>query len=330
MRMVARVNLSQNKPKKPVKDKQVRDLFELQHNFTSRFFLDKTGKDLAQLSDEEKLVILKDYVLHLHQEVSSILEHTSYKMHRKQMENLIGSNVREEIIDVVKFSLGLWSLLGYDYDEFEKVFKAKSRVVEWRIEQEKKVEALRDVPVAILDIDGVLAQYPGPMLEYIGSLTGQKFNSLRECKNTLGLVDYEKMVTEYRTSGIKARLPLVPGAKEFINELNNRDIPIVLISARPYRVYLNILPDTLKWLELHELKCEALYFTDDKSLKIAKRFPRAKFFVDDNLNQVLNVEASNRVTGNTDLRVFLLGGEQKDLPPGIIQILELKKIFDFL
>ena len=292
-----------------------RSLFEIQKLFTQRFIQEKYGRDPEQLTDEERLVLIKDYILHLHQELSSILSNTSYKMHRRPMEQLINPNIREEIIDTVKFTMGLWCLLGKDWSEFERMFRDKSEVVEWRYKQDKDTERLAQEAVAVLDIDGVLAQYPGPMVDYMNGILKASFKDKEEIVKAVGLLEYEHLKDSYRTSGAKRSIPLIPGAKEFLDYLREKGLPIVLVSSRPYDKYLNILGDTLAWIKTHGLQFDAVYFDPEKTIKIAKRFPNARLFVDDNVNFISDICSCYKEQHPVKLDVFLFDPSYKAKTP---------------
>lgn len=309
----------------------MKSLFEIQKDFTERFVRDKTGKEISDLTEQERLTFLKDYLLHLYQELSSILNNCSYKMHRNPMEELIHPNVFEEIVDTIKFSLGLWCILGKDAEDFDKSFRDKSEVVEWRYKQDQIIDSLSDREVAILDIDGVLAEYPGPMLEFMSKHAGERFETKAEAQTQLGIIKYEQIKSFYRKSGIKSRLPLVQGAKEFIKYLRDREIPIVLISSRPYEKYLNILADTLSWAQFHDLQFDALYFDADKGLKIAKRFPKARFFVDDSIAFIEDICSTCVPASNGIIKAFLFDpSEEREAPNGSIRVSSFQEIIDIL
>lgn len=295
----------------------MRDLFDIQREFTDHFLTDQRGHSASELTEEEKLELVKEYVLHLHQELSSILGSTSYKMHRKPMDRLVGPNILEEIVDTVKFSLGLWHIVGGSWEDFERVFREKSEVVSWRYKQDKDIEALRSQEVAILDIDGVLAQYPRPMLDFMEERSGIPLPDLPTAKEQLGLVRYEELKEMYRLSGVKASLPIVEGAKELIEYLRSKGHPVILISARPYERYLRILTDTLSWAKKNGLVFDALYFDEEKSLKIARRFPRVHLFIDDSLGQILDVHSAAGGGFEVQNTVLLDPSGSKEVPPGV-------------
>lgn len=293
----------------------MKTLFEIQKEFTQEFVQEKYGKPISELEGGERLGLIKDYILHLYQELSSILSNTSYKMHRRPREHLIHPNIREEIIDTIKFAMGLWCILGKDWEEFESVFRDKSEVVSWRYKQDKDVERLAHEPVAVLDIDGVLAQYPGPMIEFINRETGGDAKTKEEVIRKYGLLVYEELKEKYRISGAKRTLPLVPGAKAFLEYLRSRGYPIVLVSARPYDKYLNILGDTLAWTKYHGLTFDAIYFDPEKTVRIAKRFPRARLFVDDSVSFVSEICSSYKNLRPGDLDIFLFDSSGTEKPP---------------
>ena len=117
----------------------------------------------------------------------------------------------------------------------------------------------------------------------------ERFSDLGEAKTELGLVRYEALKEAYRLSGVKARIPCSPGARELLEYMRSRGWKIIIVSARPYERYLRILPDTLRWLKRHGLPFDLLYFDQEKDLRLASRFPRIGVFIDDDWNQCLSV-----------------------------------------
>jgi len=169
------------------------------------------------------------------------------------------------------------------------------------------------------------------MLEFMSLESGKGLSSVDDAKITLGIMEYERLKELYRVSGQKAHLPLVPGAKELVDYLKEQGYPVVLISARPYEKYLNILTDTLSWARDNELAFDALYFDEEKSLKISKRFPRVRLFIDDSRDQIEEVLLSASTDQVEIQRILLLDSTgKKKVPAGVQAVKSLAEVIGIL
>ena len=94
-----------------------------------------------------------------------------------------------------------------------------------------------------------------------------------------------KLKSQYRTSGAKAELDVLSGAKEFMKSICDK-YSIVLLTARPYKKYFRIYSDTLKWLADNEICYDAIMFDEEKEKYIINNFEpeQVAFCVDDDIS----------------------------------------------
>ena len=255
-----------------------RELWQIQEDFTKKFWQTKGGMP----SGEPNLTIAtKDYLLHLMKEVTEVLDQISFKMHRSPKDFVDRNNVLEEMIDCQKFLWGLMQVWGFSYDDFANEFHRKSIVVEQRFAQERAMQAYRDAPCVLVDIDGVLSDYPNCFIAWVAKTKNIYFEQADENIDVLPLDTYEQLKREYRQSGIKAHLPVLPGAREMLSRIREAGLKIILITNRPYAEHCRIYADTLQWLKENELPYDAIIWAKDKGFEAVKHFTKVCWAIDD-------------------------------------------------
>jgi len=186
-----------------------------------------------------------------------------------------------------KYWLCLADLAEFPIEKLEELYYAKSRVVQYRYQEEWLTTI--DRPCVVVDIDNVLADYitgicrfarnHGPKIlsltpplafRFVERITalqdaGRWFNS-----DTVG-VEYgawEKIRHEFRTSGAKRDMPVFDGAKGFLEWCRSKGWIILLITSRPVDRYPNIFTDTLAWLYTNSLPFDQLWWADEKARQL--------------------------------------------------------------
>jgi len=160
--------------------------------------------------------------------------------------------------------------------------------------------------VAIIDIDGVLADYRKGLLEWM--LSYRFAHPLSEgLKDTIRYhlnredtwIDHEAMnmsfvawlevLEQFRMSGGKIDLPLFEGARELIYTCRNYGMEVVLLTSRPVDIYHTIYRDTLLWLKKNQLPYNSLLWSKDKAEMIFRMrlSDKTLFTVDDQYSHVL-------------------------------------------
>jgi len=282
----------------------VKEIWDVQRKFNNKFFKKRFGKNIDEIEGKELIEETKSFILHLSREVFEVLNSIPFKTHRSYHDfELVRGNIVEELIDVQKFLIGLFQLWGVDEEEFRNEFMRKSKVVEQRYEQEQYLEKLRKTEdkICILDIDGVLAEYPEGFLKYINWKDGSNFKSMFDLKNAHTIESIYKLKDEYRKSGYKKTLDVREGAKEFTDWLVSNNFTVVLLSARRYTKYFRIYADTLEWLEKNKIQYHGIIWDSKKDRSILKNFDLGRIvcMVEDNLTK------SNKVA-QLGVKVYLI------------------------
>jgi len=132
--------------------------------------------------------------------------------------------------------------------------------------------------IAIIDIDGVLVDYPNVFLEWVEKNKGILFTDLNEMKNAMSVEKYESIKKEYRDSGIKRVLPIKGNAKEILELLKQQKWKIWVVTSRPDMCPVNV--DTKFWLD-NNLPYDKLIFMKNKK-KLFDKENGIKLIIDDN------------------------------------------------
>lgn len=258
-------------------------LWQIQLEFNDKFFQKKLGKKTSELSLEEKVAWTKNHLLSIVKETMEVLDEIpNWKEHRNENSEFILSNLLEEIIDVNKFSVGLAQLWDMSSDQYYEEYIRKSIVVEQRWNQEQELNLIdKDAKIVGIDIDGVLGEYHSWFLQFVENVFGFEFDSIEALKKKLGTKEYENIKSMYRQSGAKAKMPVRPGAVELTHKLKEMGYQIIILTARPYKEYSRIYPDTLEFLRKNDIKFDAIIWDEQKHLKIIREFPNLEFMIED-------------------------------------------------
>jgi hypothetical protein len=258
-----------------------REMWDTQLAFTQKFWGTRGG--MPDWKDSKKLTpVVKDYVLHLIKEATEVLDEMSWRMHRMDAGEINMGNALEEVIDCQKYVLGLAQVMGYTQDEFMDMFARKSMVVEQRFEQERSLPQLRDEPCVLVDIDGVLSDYPRCYYDWLASQ-----GISRRDYDTMDLVTRESCKRRYRMSGEKARQPVLAGARELLESTRNIGVRVILFTKRPYSKFYRIYPDTLEWLRANRLPYDAILWANEKGLEALQNFTHILLAIDDDDENML-------------------------------------------
>lgn len=285
-------------------NKLLQSIFKEQKDFQKYFY------DPENLTDEDKIKFTKEYILSMHKELGEVLDTMSWKLHRKENKIKSDNNTVEEIIDCFKFLLNLCIIWKIDADKFAKEFFRKSMVVRQRYNQEVLNVIDKNEKVCAIDLDDTLAKSSDHFVKVYNEQNHiaddeHCFKTRVQLKEGIPILKYEKFKNYFRESGEKIKIEIKKGAKELCQSLKEKGYKIVIISARPYKKYNRIFPDTLEWLNNNGIKYDALYFEKDKHLKILEQIPNLSFIIEDNPDCAKQISEQG-------YKVFLIDNEHED------------------
>lgn len=231
-----------------------------------------------------------------------------YKVHRRsklRLQNVAHSH--EELIDMFKYWLSLVDLTDFPIEDLEKMYYAKSRVVQYRY-QEEWVKTI-DGPCVVVDIDQVLGdyitaicrwgrEYGSKLMRLSSSETIRVVQRLEEIQvrqsfvnaDTVGVghLQWQAVKHDFRTRGGKRTLNVFPDARPFLEWCKTKGWTIILVTSRPVTEYPNIFTDTLYWLNANQLPFDRLWWSFEKGERLEEASLRSQvvFAVDDSPKHV--------------------------------------------
>ncbi len=83
-----------------------------------------------QLTTPQREQWTKEYVLQLHTELSEVLTEVNWKHHKLDRKEVDREKLLLELVDCQKFLVGLFYVWGFQADEIEQAWKAKTAIVQ--------------------------------------------------------------------------------------------------------------------------------------------------------------------------------------------------------
>lgn len=161
---------------------------------------------------------------------------------------------------------------------------------------------------AVIDIDGVLNNYPQTFIDFVNDKLNTDFNTLKEIKAMIPYSLYKKLKEEYRTSAYKNSAIPKEGAKELLEYLHNKRYLIYIITARPLFKY-NLLENTILWLRACDLYYDYIYCSQKKDFTIFEKFGHIDFVIDDNCDNINNIK---NINGNDCIYINIINNDNEN------------------
>lgn len=251
---------------------------------------------------EEKCAHTKEYVLGMMSELDELLRTTVWKPHRSRDVKPNDAQTRDELTDLYKYWVSLCIVWGVSPQQAIQDYWRKSMVVRQRFAQEL-VEELHG-PIALVDIDGVLADYFNGFLDWFSRAYphwSHKARRLRDEKPEwfkaghfdLDASAWADVKHEFATEHGFMRLDPLGDAHGFLKSLRDHGYTICLVTSRPIDKYPTVFGDTVQWLNHHGMCFDVVWWTDDKARLVALNNIRDQvaFAVDDDPTYVDQYQA---------------------------------------
>jgi hypothetical protein len=281
----------------------VREHWERQRIFTRKVLAKLYHvRDELELTPPQLLDYSKEIALSLYGEVDELKNELPWKHHRLYDDlTLIKDNLIEEGVDIVKFVMSFLVAHGVTSEEFEEGMRIKSTVVEDRWRQEHEHPELK-APIALIDLDGVLNEFPGPFIDFVNETASRYFSTVEQMDAEEPLLK-QQMKHLYRQSGLKRTLPEKMDSKIAVEMLAAGGYTILIMSQRPYPQYSRIYGDTLYWLGAHGIPYQRLIFVPSKGhkLMLSELKDKIAFAVDDDPDVVAALQ-------QLGIKTYWLGG----------------------
>lgn len=161
---------------------------------------------------------------------------------------------------------------------------------------------------AVIDIDGVLNNYPQTFIDFINDSFATDFKTLKEIKQTIPYDKYKELKEAYRMSAYKNNASPKEGAKELLEYLHSKRYLIYIITARPLFKY-NLLENTILWLRACDLYYDYIYCSQKKDFTIFEKFGHIDLVIDDNCDNVNNIK---RINGNDCTYINIINSDNEN------------------
>lgn len=188
----------------------------------------------------------------------------------------------------------------------------------WQIRENEKVCGV--------DIDDVLADSTKFWLRYLNSMVSKKYDDLDTAKNEIPYNAYRRLKSEYRSCGVKKKIPVMDGAKEFLDGLKKKGYKVLLLTARPFEVHRELFKITVDWLSNNNLQYDGIIWGENKNFKIIMEVPNLSFMVENHSSLADQI-------AKLSYKVFLLTNrynEGKPVHDNVTRVNKLSEILEVL
>jgi hypothetical protein len=226
-----------------------------------------------QLSQEQKEKITQENVLCAHAELSALVNATNYKNHHSHSNPLANrTTVLYETVDVIRYMMATLNTWGITPGEFEKAFDKKD--VYLNKHRELQFRKWKDQPVAIVDIDDVLAEFRAGFASWLFNNFGVKVDLDTKEYYFISALSQINMNSEtvfkmFLDHGGFESLHRNSDNVRLLHRLKKEGYWIHLLTARPEEE-LQCLYDTYYWIVEQEIPCDAISFSPEKFRWCAK------------------------------------------------------------
>lgn len=179
---------------------------------------------------------------------------------------------------------------------------------------------------AIVDIDGVLNEYPQTVIDYCNYTLKTNFKTLNEIKSTLSFSEYRDMKDAYTQSDFKHDAKPREYASELLDYLKQNGYLIYIVTSRQLFKY-NQLERTILWLQKNNLKYDYIYCSIKKDFTIFEKFGHVDFVIEDNIDNIQNI---TKINGTDCVYINVINSENAEFEYDGIRVTSLKHALDII
>lgn len=266
----------------------------------------------------DRIALTKEFALHMVSEIGELLDASgTWAIHRRRVDpEMNEENFRRQLIDIFKYWMSICQTWGFSPSDMEGTYWRKSATVRQRHAEEFIFQISK--PIAILDLDNVLADYTAGFHTWLSQfrtwderqgiydpqrypLTGEEVYARSAAVAArrgwysaqtmdLDLASWNHLQRRFRGMRGFAHLPLMDHAVELVRQL--RDVAgydVIGLTSRPIDEYPNIYDDTLEWLMQHGIRLDCVWWGANKAEKLAAMLPHlanVALVVDDDVKYI--------------------------------------------
>jgi dimeric dUTPase (all-alpha-NTP-PPase superfamily) len=267
----------------------IEEMWKDQEEFQLQIF-----PSFKSLDEQQKIALTKEMLLHITSEFDELLSSMgSWKTHKLRKESPPKiSGIVEELVDIVKFVINIALIWGITPEKFATKWREKTLVNKYKLLQEKTLMSLKNKPVAIFDIDGVLNDFPSKWVSFVNSKTGNNF-TIEQFLEISKLIPYDKYIQLKHEffENYSDQVEFTNEARWVLSEIKRKGVSIVLLTSRPISEYKKFYYEMISKLVKSNIPFDALIEDREKGLRIMKDFENVLFFVDDDPYYVDDVKS---------------------------------------
>ena len=207
------------------------------------------------------------YLLGMISEVDELLSLVNWKRNKKySLEPIDRASLAMELADITKFVLSLWQLWGFTQDQMLSTIAAKNEILDFMLHQEL-AEPPKDKNVLVCDLDGVIADWRFSFIMFLQDNYGSELavdaaKSLHiDTDLNLSYSEYQPYKEQFERDGGYGDIRPYACEIQTVKHLQkDQKFHLIIVTARPYKVYKRIWIDTWQWLRRTGIKPDELHF----------------------------------------------------------------------
>ena len=277
----------------------LKEVLKNQEKFSKNFY-DKNSLNLKQKEE-----LLKTLCLGLQQEVSQIVSSTNFKVFDKTFFELDKNKITFGIVDVIRYAFAISNLYNLSEEELTSAYKEKENYLNKKLEIQNNVYN-KGTNVIVFDIDDVICDFRSHFNKWLEKTynividkNSKSYYSSKEVKS-FGLSP-EIVFEEFIANNELLNIPVIEGAKKFIDNVKSKGYYVQLLTSRPDS-NLKCKYQTYMWLEKNNIHFDDLSFTPEKYIWLAKK----DFFLNGDLTFAIDDSPKHAMEYSThDIKVVI-------------------------
>ena len=277
----------------------LKEVLKNQEKFSKNFY------DKNSLNPKQKEELLKTLCLGLQQEVSQIVSSTNFKVFDKTFFELDKNKITFGIVDVIRYAFAISNLYNLSEEELTSAYKEKENYLNKKLEIQNNVYN-KGTNVIVFDIDDVICDFRSHFNKWLEKTynividkNSKSYYSSKEVKS-FGLSP-EIVFEEFIANNELLNIPVIEGAKKFIDNVKSKGYYVQLLTSRPDS-NLKCKYQTYMWLEKNNIHFDDLSFTPEKYIWLAKK----DFFLNGDLTFAIDDSPKHAMEYSThDIKVVI-------------------------
>ena len=228
-----------------------------------RFQANYNEAKFGKLETSQKREVSKDLALNAYNSINKMIEKMRVDSGVPDEDDLVYSS-----IDVLRYVMSMLNLWEIAPEDVSLAFSLKDTYLE--LDHKINTRKWSGQPVAIVDIDDVLAEFRTPFAEFLSrvydieaDVESEQYFFVEDILKASGNINPEKVFESFVQERHFRCLPIVEDARTFLEDLRSRGYWIQLLTARP-KNNLKIFYDTYSWLTTTGLPFDRVDFSPEK------------------------------------------------------------------